>query len=284
MSTEELEERENESFLQWRRELAALEEEDSLTLTPFEKNLNVWRQLWRVLERSDVVCQIVDARDPLLYRCEDVERYSRELAPNKRPLILLNKADLVPADILRSWSSHFTVRNIPHAFFSATSSESAGSSEGISVICTTEGLLSRFQEEANKSLTASGEASARRAVIGLVGYPNVGKTSTLNAILGRKRAATSATPGKTKHFQTFNVREGIQLADSPGMVFPNFSSSRAELVAASIMPIDRLTDIRSPVGLVAQRIPRKELERGYAPSPVPFYNVSQLTSTFPSFS
>lgn len=37
--------------------------------TPFEKNLNVWRQLWRVIERSDVVVQIVDARNPLVFRC-----------------------------------------------------------------------------------------------------------------------------------------------------------------------------------------------------------------------
>jgi large subunit GTPase 1 len=46
-------------------------------LTPFEKNLEVWRQLWRVIERSDVVAQVVDARDPLFYRSADVEDYAR---------------------------------------------------------------------------------------------------------------------------------------------------------------------------------------------------------------
>jgi hypothetical protein len=54
-----------------------VEEEEGLTMTPFEKNLEVWRQLWRVLERSDVVVQVVDARDPLFYRSEDLESYAR---------------------------------------------------------------------------------------------------------------------------------------------------------------------------------------------------------------
>ena len=47
-------------------------------VTPFEKNLEVWRQLWRVLERSDLVCQVVDSRDPLRYRCADLENYVEE--------------------------------------------------------------------------------------------------------------------------------------------------------------------------------------------------------------
>lgn len=53
--------------------MGSLEENPALRMTPFEKNLEVWRQLWRVVERSDVVVQVVDARQPLLYRCEDLE-------------------------------------------------------------------------------------------------------------------------------------------------------------------------------------------------------------------
>lgn len=51
MSAQELERRERESFLEWRRSLIRLQEDDRLTLTPFEKNLEFWRQLWRVVER-----------------------------------------------------------------------------------------------------------------------------------------------------------------------------------------------------------------------------------------
>lgn len=55
MSVEELDDNERQAFLVWRRSLARLEENDKLVLTPFEKNLDIWRQLWRVVERSDLV-------------------------------------------------------------------------------------------------------------------------------------------------------------------------------------------------------------------------------------
>lgn len=66
-----------------------------LVLTPFERNIQVWRQLWRVVERSDVVVQIVDARNPLFYRCEDLEQYMKQIDENKKSLLLVNKADLL---------------------------------------------------------------------------------------------------------------------------------------------------------------------------------------------
>ncbi len=68
MTAEEVDYREKQSFLSWRRDIADLEEKSShLKVTPFEKNLEVWRQLWRVMERSSIAFQIVDSRNPLLY-------------------------------------------------------------------------------------------------------------------------------------------------------------------------------------------------------------------------
>lgn len=68
MTSEELDRLETDAFLSWRRELAAAEASSTdMKLTPFEKNINVWRQLWRVIERSDILIQVVDARNPLFY-------------------------------------------------------------------------------------------------------------------------------------------------------------------------------------------------------------------------
>ena len=75
--------------------LRRLAESSSLLLTPFERNIQLWRQLWRVLERSQLVVQIVDARNPLGFRCIDLENYVRELEGGKRSLLLINKADLL---------------------------------------------------------------------------------------------------------------------------------------------------------------------------------------------
>lgn len=69
-------------------------------------------------------------------------------------------------------------------------------------------------------------------MVGLTGYPNVGKSSTINALFGAKKTAVAATPGKTKHFQTLNVTPALTLCDCPGLVLPTYAASKADLVAA----------------------------------------------------
>ena len=91
----------------------------------------------------------------------------------------------------------------------------------------------------------------------------MGKSSTVNALVSAKKTGVSATPGKTKHFQTLELGDGLLLADCPGLVFPSFTASRAELVCNGVLPIDRLTDVREPVGIVASRISRRLLEATY---------------------
>lgn len=95
-----LQQLENTAFLNWRRELAKIEENyQNLHITPYEKNPEIWRQLWRVVEKSDIVVQIVDGRDPLFFRCEDVETYVKEIDKNKENVLLINKADLLSENI-----------------------------------------------------------------------------------------------------------------------------------------------------------------------------------------
>lgn len=109
--------------MDWRRKLAELQEEHELVLTPYEKNLDFWRQLWRVVERSDVLIQIVDARNPLLFYCDDLEKYAKEVDKNKTNLLLLNKSDLLTASQRKYWAKYFDSRAITVAFYSAKQSE-----------------------------------------------------------------------------------------------------------------------------------------------------------------
>lgn len=95
-------------------------------------------------------------------------------------------------------------------------------------------------------------------MVGLTGYPNVGKSSTINALFGSKKTAVAPTPGKTKHFQTLNVDEDLMLCDCPGLVMPQFANSKAEMVAAGVIPVDRLTDVRAPVTAICQRVSRTQ--------------------------
>ena len=71
--------------------------------------------------------------------------------------------------------------------------------------------------------------------VGLTGYPNVGKSSTINALFGSKKTAVAPTPGKTKHFQTLNITNDLTLCDCPGLVLPRYAQSKSEMVAAGMV-------------------------------------------------
>jgi large subunit GTPase 1 len=119
MTAEQVHRNEREAFLNWRRDMATLEDEEGLLLTPFEKNLEVWRQLWRVIERSQLIVQIVDARNPMLFRSADLEKYVTEVDENKTNLLLINKADFLTVKQRKKWADHFDAQGIRYTFFSA---------------------------------------------------------------------------------------------------------------------------------------------------------------------
>ncbi|GMM34137.1 putative GTPase [Saccharomycopsis crataegensis] len=303
-----LQEREKKAFLEWRRELAVLQKNNDLLLTPFERNLEVWRQLWRVIERSDLVVQIVDARNPLAFRSIDLEHYVKELDDRKKNLLLVNKADLLSLNQRKAWAEYFIKNDVPYAFFSAGRANEILEKEkeelenirlGLSTpaqaknnyddgdddeeeqekkvfntqsedleekvrILTIDELEDLFISEAPEPLTLPLSAGEKpKLQIGLVGYPNVGKSSTINALVGAKKVSVSSTPGKTKHFQTILLSDDIILCDCPGLVFPNFAHTNAELVCNGVLPIDQLRESIGPTQLVARRIPKFFLEAIY---------------------
>ncbi|KAL2259642.1 hypothetical protein VTK26DRAFT_6619 [Humicola hyalothermophila] len=294
---QELDRLERESFLEWRKGLAELQETQDLLMTPFERNIEVWRQLWRVIERSDVVVQIVDARNPLMFRSEDLEAYVKDVDPNKHNLLLINKADMMTYNQRKAWASYLKGAGIAYRFFSAhlakemleaepSESESEGEEAGpSSSSAPANGEVDEAnrdgdgqedeEDEGTRILTvdeledmllqyAPEDAGPERKLqVGLVGYPNVGKSSTINALIGAKKVSVSATPGKTKHFQTIHLSDKVLLCDCPGLVFPNFATTKAELVCNGVLPIDQLREYSGPAALVARRIPQHFLEAVY---------------------
>ncbi|CAH2060888.1 unnamed protein product [Thlaspi arvense] len=291
MNVEQLDVNEKQAFLTWRRKLASLEENEKLVLTPFEKNLDIWRQLWRVLERSDLIVMVVDARDPLFYRCPDLEAYAQEIDEHKKTMLLVNKADLLPSHVREKWAEYFSRNDILFLFWSAKAAtatlegkplqeqwrsapDTSQKTDNSAVkVYGRDELLDRLKFEAQEivrmrksrgvSTETSAESHRERVVVGFVGYPNVGKSSTINALVGQKRTGVTSTPGKTKHFQTLIISEELMLCDCPGLVFPSFSSSRYEMIACGVLPIDRMTEHREAVNVVAERVPRDVIEEVY---------------------
>lgn len=339
---DDLNRNEKEHFLEWRRSLARLQEEQGLLLTPYEKNIEFWRQLWRVVERSDVVVQIVDARNPLLFQCEDLEKYVKEISEHKMNLILVNKADFLTDRQREHWSAYFSSVKIQAVFFSAhlasensvqkeddkqviVSKDDRGDDEnveeynnrddtnGSQVLHTKElvkqsitnleqavdenadalnRLINRIEEiigieplnkecvnqianssnllnreeliELFRTIHKGPKVTKDVTTIGLVGYPNVGKSSTINALLSSKKVSVSATPGKTKHFQTLYLDKDILLCDCPGLVMPSFVFTKAEMILNGILPIDQMRDHVPPTNLVTNLIPRHVIEEKYS--------------------
>ncbi len=109
---------------------------------------------------------------------------------------------------------------------------------------------------------ADAEGNPRRLVVGMVGYPNVGKSSTINVLVGEKKVAVAPTPGKTKHFQTINIDERICLCDCPGLVFPTFMTTKADMVCNGLLAVDHLREYRGPIALVSCYLPESVLHVG----------------------
>ncbi len=136
-------------------------------------------------------------------------------------------------------------------------------SSRILTVAELEGLFEASAPPPEKRESASRSPDQNKLVVGLVGYPNVGKSSTINALLGAKKVSVSSTPGKTKHFQTLHLSEQTVLCDCPGLVFPQFATTAAELVVDGVLPIDQLREYSGPADLVAQRIPKDIIEATY---------------------
>ncbi|XP_019578884.2 large subunit GTPase 1 homolog isoform X2 [Rhinolophus sinicus] len=305
-SPEELKQAEKDNFLEWRRQLVRLEEEQKLILTPFERNLDFWRQLWRVIERSDIVVQIVDARNPLLFRCEDLEQADREA--EEADTADFENSSCSETDIPHSDTEHLD--RDPVSLSDAVTSDEGDSEYEDCQEEEEEDWQTCSEEDSNPAEEASGQAREescavdsaadsretlqkrlthnfshlvskqelleilkqlhtgkkvkdQHLTVGLVGYPNVGKSSTINTIMGNKKVSVSATPGHTKHFQTLFVEPGLCLCDCPGLVMPSFVSTKAEMICSGILPIDQMRDHVPPMSLICQNIPRHVLEATY---------------------
>ncbi|CAJ0581733.1 unnamed protein product, partial [Mesorhabditis spiculigera] len=273
-TTEELSALENQVFLKWREDLAMLQDVDGLTLTPFERNPEMWKELWRVVERSDLVVQIVDARNPLLFRSKDLESYVKEVDPAKKNVLLVNKSDLLPEEHVQEWADYFRDNDIDAIFWSATDEaeeahssgdeqEPTSSSSANDQVCffkNKDDLLAHFKSIGH----LQGYSGGKQFVVGMVGYPNVGKSSTINKLVGTKKVSVSATPGKTRHFQTIHIDKELCLCDCPGLVMPSFSFGRNEMFLNGIMPVDQMRDHFAPTSLLLSRVPFEYFEKKYS--------------------
>jgi len=270
-SKEELEHVENAEFFKWRGSIEKLVDSSGVLITPFERNINIWRQLWRVIERSDIAIQIVDARNPLLFYNLDLDRYVKEVSPQKKNLLLINKSDLLTSEQINEWKKYFRTKNIDPIFWSAIESSNTLPPVAENTNLQFENLTiekydNSFSNSPQDLIRILKEVCSANSssFVGIIGYPNVGKSSTINRIIGKKKTSVSVTPGKTKHFQTIIVDEEITLCDCPGLIMPSFAISEADMILNGILSISHVHDYFAPIQLLCDRIPQQILEKTYS--------------------
>ena len=292
---------EKESFLAWRKALAEEEMKNiNKAITPYEKNLEVWKQLWLTVEKGQILFQIVDGRNPLYYRCPDLEKYIKEIDNNKEIILIINKADLMNEKLRQNWSEYFKENNIKYIFFSAINEiekmEKNEKNENNILkeekidqtdyrIFTRNDLIQYIKEIGEKIPKNNTNNNNNALMVGFIGYPNVGKSSIINVLMKTKKAAVANIPGRTKHYQTLflpsepnlNILpKSICLVDCPGLIFPSFTSSKADMLVNGIYPIDTISEIYNPIQIIINLIPSKILSNFYKVNLPDIYSAKQF--------
>ena len=178
------------------------------------------RQMQEDIKLIDLVIELVDARIPLSSRNPDID----ELGKNKYRLILMNKADLADKERTREWSAFFKEKG----FFVV--SLDARSKSGMKSI--TDIVMEACKEKIERDRRRGIKNRPIRAMV--VGIPNVGKSTFINTFAGRACAKTGNKPGVTKGKQWIRLNKGVELLDTPGILWPKFEDQQVGIRLACV--------------------------------------------------
>lgn len=273
-------------------------DDDASGMTDYkEKSLKrFFKNVKDVIDQSDVLLEVVDARDPMGCRLSAVEdMIENEFGGKKKIVLVINKADLLPAQHnaadhrhapgskqqqqqqqhgdepeavvpLASWLRYFResedVRISEVCPFTCSSNYSKGAASssyedqqygnGGQFGVTQEWCVQNIYSVLRRLATVDGGGGVRKNInVGVIGYPNVGKSSIINALRGKAVVGVGNTPGFTTGNQTVDLRKDIKIIDCPGVVMPG--EDAADIVLRNAAKIERLHD---PVIVVARLLAR----------------------------
>lgn len=190
------------------------------------------RQMAEYIKQVDAVCEVVDARIPQVSRNPDMD----DIAAGKPRLMILNRIDLADPETTAAWAKHFRSQGM--AVIETDSRKGQGTQAFANAV---RSLLSdKIAQWNEKGLVGK----AVRVMV--VGIPNVGKSTFINRILGRKSAKAADKPGVTRGSQWFRVESGIDLLDTPGILWPKFDDERVGILLACTGAIrDDILDVET---------------------------------------
>lgn len=237
-----------------------------------------FRHVKAVIEKSDIILEVLDARDPLSCRAYAIEALALAQNPPKRIIMVLNKIDLVPAEVVRQWLTYLR-REFPTIAFKASTQQQRTN------LSAPGGAAVNRATRSGEVVTRSGAAGADTLIqliknysrshgiktavtVGVVGYPNVGKSSLINSLKRSKAVGVSSHPGFTKTTQEVAIDSKVTLLDCPGVIFEDDTTSsddseneniqNASLLLRNCISVDQVEDPEGAVeGIVARCAPEK---------------------------
>ena len=199
----------------------------------------IYSELLKVIDASDVLCEILDARDPLGTRCSYLENFVKKNCPHKHIIYIINKCDLVPIYVTAAYIKHLS-KYYPTIAFHASITNPFGKPALFQILRQFDAL---HKDKKNIS-------------VGFVGYPNVGKSSVINSLKKQKCCKAAPIPGETKVWQYIALTKRIYLIDCPGVVYEE-GQSEMDRVLKNVV---RAEKIEEPMVFIQGILERANLE------------------------
>uniref|UniRef100_A0A1A9WDT1 Nucleolar GTP-binding protein 2 n=1 Tax=Glossina brevipalpis TaxID=37001 RepID=A0A1A9WDT1_9MUSC len=205
----------------------------------------IWNELHKVVDASDVLLQVLDARDPMGTRSKYIEEFLRKEKPHKHLFFILNKVDLVPIWVTQRWVAILSAE-YPTIAFHASIQHPFG-----------KGALFNLLRQLGKL-----HIDRKQISVGFIGYPNVGKSSVINALRSKKVCNVAPIAGETKVWQYITLMKRIYLIDCPGVVYPS-AETDTEKVLKGVVRVELVTSPEDYVETVLQRVRPEYIQKTY---------------------
>ncbi|NXW41156.1 NOG2 protein, partial [Nyctiprogne leucopyga] len=205
----------------------------------------IWGELYKVIDSSDVVVQVLDARDPMGTRSPHVESYLKKEKHWKHLIFVLNKCDLVPTWATKRWVAVLS-QEYPTLAFHASLTNPFGKGAFIQ-------LLRQFGKL---------HSDKKQISVGFIGYPNVGKSSVINTLRSKKVCNVAPIAGETKVWQYITLMRRIFLIDCPGVVYPS-GDTETDIVLKGVVQVEKIKNPEDHISAVLERAKPEYIRKTY---------------------
>lgn len=207
----------------------------------------IWKELYKVIDSSDVVIMVLDVRDPPGTRCAHIENFLKKEKPHKHLIFILNKVDLVPVWVTQRWVAILS-SEYPTVAFHASLTHPFGKGAVIN-------LLRQFTKL---------HSERKQISVGFIGYPNVGKSSVINALRSKKVCKVAPIAGETKVWQYITLMKRIFLIDCPGVVYDaSNTETDTEKVLKGVVRVELVPDPEQYIPSLMERVKAEHLSKTY---------------------